>query len=56
MRFGINRLKDAIENAGHTKKAVVGGRAALSRLDKQERVSVLDYLGEDIEDDDIFAS
>lgn len=46
---------DAIEAAGLMEKAVVDGQSDLSRLDKQERVSVLDFSGKEVEDDEIFA-
>lgn len=44
----IHTLKDAIEEAGLTEKAVVYGRYDLSRLDNKERVSLLDFIGQEI--------
>ncbi|KAF9276326.1 hypothetical protein BGZ74_003687 [Mortierella antarctica] len=56
MRLGTDMLLDAIGAAGLSEKAVVNGRSALSRLDNNERVSVLKYLGRSISDDDAFNS
>ncbi|KAF9277785.1 hypothetical protein BGZ74_003258 [Mortierella antarctica] len=56
LRLGTDMLLDAIEAAGLSEKAVVNGRSALSRLDNNERVSVLKYLGRSISDDNTFNS
>ncbi|KAG0046140.1 hypothetical protein BGZ83_008662 [Gryganskiella cystojenkinii] len=55
-RLNTSELKDAIEAAGLTEKAVVNGRAKLSRLNNKERVSLLDFIGQEVNEDDEFDS
>ncbi|KAF8932624.1 hypothetical protein BGZ47_011274 [Haplosporangium gracile] len=49
-------LMDAIEKADLTEKAVVDNRFDLTCLDNKERVSLLDFLGEEIGRSDTFDS
>ncbi|KAG0195434.1 hypothetical protein BGX28_001374, partial [Mortierella sp. GBA30] len=49
-------LIGAIVDAGLAGKAVVNGRAKLSCLDNTERVRLLGYIGEEVEEDDPFAA
>ncbi|KAF9177920.1 hypothetical protein BGZ51_008283, partial [Haplosporangium sp. Z 767] len=51
-----NPLKDAIEKAGLTDKAVVNDQSDLSLLDSKERVSVLRFLGSSVENSSSFVS
>ncbi|KAK5796962.1 hypothetical protein F5H01DRAFT_326786 [Linnemannia elongata] len=55
-RHRPHTLKDAIEEAGLTEKAVVDDQVYLSRLSRKERVSLLASIGQDIAGDDIFSS
>ena len=55
-RHRPHTLKDAIEEAGLTEKAVVDGQVYLSRLSRKERVSLLASIGQDIAGDDTFSS
>ncbi|KAH7038616.1 hypothetical protein BKA57DRAFT_539669 [Linnemannia elongata] len=55
-RFVIYTLKDKIEAAGLTEKAVVDGRSDLSRLDNKERVSLLQFIGQEVDRTDTFDS
>ncbi|KAK5829403.1 hypothetical protein F5H01DRAFT_330146 [Linnemannia elongata] len=55
-RHDMYTLKDAIEAAGLTEKAVVDGRSDLSRLDNKERVSLLDFIGQEIDRTNTFDS
>ncbi|KAG0198869.1 hypothetical protein BGX28_007739, partial [Mortierella sp. GBA30] len=49
-------LMEAIEEAGLTEKAVKDGQSDLSRLDNKERVSLLDFVGQEIDRTDTFDS
>ncbi|KAG0345543.1 hypothetical protein BG004_003630 [Podila humilis] len=44
----VYTVRDAIEDSGLTKKAVVNGRFDLNRLDSKERVSLLGFFGEEL--------
>ncbi|KAF9271500.1 hypothetical protein BGZ88_006055, partial [Linnemannia elongata] len=55
-RHRPHTLKDAIEEAGLTEKAVVDDRSDLSRLDNKERVSLLDFIGQEIDRTNTFDS
>ncbi|KAK5827649.1 hypothetical protein F5H01DRAFT_100823 [Linnemannia elongata] len=55
-RHRPHTLKDAIEEAGLTEKAVVDDQVYLSRLSRKERVSLLASIGQDIAGDDTFNS
>ncbi|KAK5809682.1 hypothetical protein F5H01DRAFT_415626 [Linnemannia elongata] len=55
-RHRPHTLKDAIEEAGLTEKAVVDNQVYLSRLSRKERVSLLASIGQEIAGDDIFSS
>ncbi|KAG0008273.1 hypothetical protein BGZ81_004183, partial [Podila clonocystis] len=55
-RFDTYKLKDAIEEAGLTQKAVIDGRSNLSRLDNKERVSVLSFMGQEIDETNSYDS
>ncbi|KAG0043615.1 hypothetical protein BGZ90_009029, partial [Linnemannia elongata] len=55
-RHRPHTLKDAIEEAGLTEKAMVDDQVYLSRLSRKERVSLLASIGQDIVGDDIFSS
>ncbi|KAG0076645.1 hypothetical protein BGZ90_008382 [Linnemannia elongata] len=55
-RFVMYTLKDKIEAAGLTEKAVVDGRSDLSRLDNRERVSLLEFIGQEVDRTDTFDS
>ncbi|KAG0363879.1 hypothetical protein BGX24_004832 [Mortierella sp. AD032] len=47
---------DAIEEAGLTKKAVVDGRSSLFRLNSKERVSLISFMGEAVDESNTFYS
>ncbi|KAG0022275.1 hypothetical protein BGZ82_011068 [Podila clonocystis] len=55
-RLDTYTLKDAIEEAGLTQKAVVDGRSNLSRLNNKERVSLLAFIGQSIDRTNTFNS
>ncbi|KAH7053616.1 hypothetical protein BKA57DRAFT_257103 [Linnemannia elongata] len=55
-RHRPHTLMDAIEEAGLSKQAVVDGQTDLSRLDNNERVSLLDYIGQVVDRTDTFNS
>ncbi|KAK5809561.1 hypothetical protein F5H01DRAFT_415530 [Linnemannia elongata] len=55
-RHRPHTLKDAIEEAGLTEKALVDDQFYLSRLSRKERVSLLASIGQEIAGDDIFSS
>ncbi|KAG0030364.1 hypothetical protein BGZ81_002746 [Podila clonocystis] len=55
-RHHPHTLMDAIDEAGLTQKAVVDGRSNLSHLDNKERVSVLSFMGQEIDRTDEFDS
>ncbi|KAG0195588.1 hypothetical protein BGX28_001035, partial [Mortierella sp. GBA30] len=55
-RHRPHTLMEAIEEAGLKEKAVVDGQPDLSRLDNKERVSLLDFVGQEIDRTDTFDS
>ncbi|KAI8596833.1 hypothetical protein EDD21DRAFT_387089 [Dissophora ornata] len=55
-RHRPHTLMDAIEDAGLAEKAVVDGQSDLSRLDSKQRVSLLDFTGQEIARTDTFTS
>ncbi|KAK3833207.1 MAG: hypothetical protein J3R72DRAFT_527227 [Linnemannia gamsii] len=55
-RHHTHTLMDAIEEAGLTEKAVVDGRSSLFRLNSKERVSLISFMGEAVDESNTFYS
>ncbi|KAF8923966.1 hypothetical protein BGZ47_004346, partial [Haplosporangium gracile] len=55
-RHRTHTLMEAIEEAGLTEKAVVDGRSNLSRLDNKERITLLEIIGQGVDETDKFYS